>query len=432
MNKLLKTSIVEKLSRYERIFLAYSGGLDSSVLLNLLNSHPALREKLTAVHINHQLSTHANDWQEHCQTQCERLKVNYISEKVVIESRKNLEETARLKRYQVLKGLAKAGDVIVTAHHQRDEVESILLNLFRGSGIEGLAPIALERPFYQATLMRPLLEVEKTELERYAKEEEVHFINDESNLDNNFRRNFLRNKLLPAIKEKWPNVEKSIIKTRKNLQEATQLLESEEQNHLTHYKNSDNGLSIAIKELPIERRKRVLRLWLNKLGVKPLNSRQLAQAASELLTSRDDNKATLISSSYQIRQYKKHLYLLPKSMSKKKTIEKPFVLCKSMQTQIKLEAGSLTLTPSLNGKLSYPDGASFAIRYRQGGERIKINGLHKKLKALFAELSIPPWQRDKIPLLYINNELAAVCDRLVSFDFKPTRYNNRIEITYLS
>ncbi len=430
MIELLSAPIVQSLTSFKRLVLAYSGGMDSEVLLHALSEHAALKKTLIAVHVNHQLSTQANDWQEHCRGRCQQLNVPFVSQTIAIENTSNLEEKARIGRYRVFKALLNKGDALLTAHHQSDLVETLLLNLCRGSGLQGLSAMPYQRPFENAELLRPLIEVEKSVIVDYAKEHQLSFVEDESNQDSHYRRNFLRHQVLPLLREKWPHVETSIAKGAKNLKEAALLLEKEDSARLKQYLISSNQLSTNIVLLEPALRKRVICLWLKNSGVQALSCQQLEQLSTEIIKDSPKAQGALITSQYQIRRFRQSLYLIRQEQPICHNSSEKRLGLEKTSLNFNLSNGQFSIHPSKTGPLAYPTGATFSIRYRQGGELFKQNAQSKKLKKLLAELSIPPWIRESTPLLYINDELAAISDRLISDSFKPYRHENRATLSF--
>ncbi|MGE3920950.1 MAG: tRNA lysidine(34) synthetase TilS, partial [Gammaproteobacteria bacterium] len=201
--------LIQTLDPNKTIWIAYSGGLDSQVLLHALSVLRAqISQKVIAVHINHQLSPNANDWQTFCKKSCEAHGITFKSFLVEIDAHagESIENQARDARYEKLKPLLNKGDYLFTAHQQNDQAETLLLQLFRGAGVAGLAAMPKIKEFGQGYLVRPLLDVTREALTEYAKNNNLHWIEDEGNINPRFDRNYIRNEVLPIIKKKWPEV----------------------------------------------------------------------------------------------------------------------------------------------------------------------------------------------------------------------------------
>ena len=207
--------------------IAFSGGLDSTVLLHLLadlakhHSLPAL----SAIHIHHGLQAAADAWPQHCQSVCDTLGVPLLIERVSVQPGASLERAARDARYAVFSALTQADDVLLTGQHRDDQAETLLFRLLRGAGVRGLGAMPQQRPVGQGTLIRPLLDVARTELERYAKAHQLRWIEDPSNQDRQFSRNYLRHQVMPRLTGRWPQAQASMARSATHLREAQGLLD---------------------------------------------------------------------------------------------------------------------------------------------------------------------------------------------------------------
>ena len=191
------------LSSFAKIIIAYSGGMDSHCLLHMLANDQLLKSKLQVVHINHGLSIHAKDWEKHCKAICDTLNISLRVITLDISSKpgKSLEATAREARYTALASIIDVNEVLLTAHHRDDQAETILIQLFRGAGVRGLAAMPKIKKFATGSHVRPLLEINHDDLKRYAEQHQLKWVEDESNQEYCFTRNYLRAEILPQLKK---------------------------------------------------------------------------------------------------------------------------------------------------------------------------------------------------------------------------------------
>lgn len=361
---------------YQRVVVGFSGGLDSTVLLHVLAQDEALRSRLLAVHVNHGISPNANTWQEQSQSFCVALGVAFKCIQVQVDTSANVEERARTARYQAFSQVLTAGDVLVLAHHRDDQAETVLMRLFRGAGVEGVAGMADRTLWSGYPLFRPLLDVSREDLEAYIQRHELHCVDDESNQDTAYTRNRLRHEILPALERAFPQLKQHLARTASHCQQAKQNLDDLARADYPHLE--ENKLSITqLKQLSIARLTNVLRAWLRVHQVKMPAAVTFDRIIPEVIMAREDAESLVSWRGVAIRKYRDHLYLIQ---------DKPSTL----ESQV----------------LRLPEGA--VVRYRVGGETMVHNGQTKSLKKLFQEWGVPPWERDSIPLIYINGELKAV------------------------
>ena len=202
----LSTNLLDALSPENKIFIAFSGGLDSTALLFLCNQ--ALKQKkiknLKAIHINHKLSKNSNNWEQHCESFCRTNNIEFESFKVkVSKNRSSIEAQARQARYKIFESLLDANDQIILAHHRDDVFETILLRLFRGTGVDGLSGLNERRTLGKGEIIRPFLKLSKSDLKIFIDENNLSYVEDDTNLNNQFDRNFLRNEIVPSLEKRW-------------------------------------------------------------------------------------------------------------------------------------------------------------------------------------------------------------------------------------
>lgn len=411
-NTLISADWLTYLSQFNQLIVGFSGGLDSSVLLHALATQQRLRERLLAVHINHGISQNASTWQAHCQKQCASLGVDFVAHTVAFDCSANIEEAARIARYAVFSSLLKPHGALILAHHQDDQAETLLLQLFRGAGVDGLAGMTQVCAFEKGTLLRPFLSYSRKQLEQYAACHALTWVEDESNQDCKYSRNFLRQEVLPLLVTKWPGVVGNLARTANHCQQAKANLDALAMLDYPELQTSTNVLSIELLGT-VERTSNILRLWLRQNNVQLPSTMTFERIIHEVIHSKEDATPEVSWDNVLVRRYRNKLYLDRKNSSTLPMCSEwvafpaPFIL-----------PNKVTLLPMrADNGLHVPKGATVEIRFRQGGEAFVWHGQTKQLKKLMQEWGIAPWLRDRVPLLYINNQLAMVVGHAVSDDF---------------
>lgn len=424
-----------KLRAAGHCYIGYSGGLDSHVLLHALIKLLG-NESITAIHINHQMSPNANSWQQHCQAQCDELGVSMVAKSVAIENLgQGIEQAAREVRYGVFEQTLGDGNLLLLAHHADDQVETVLYRLLRGTGTKGLAGIPMSRPLGAGEILRPLLPFPRRELEEYAAANELKSIEDESNKDVTFDRNFLRQKVVPVLAERWPDYAARVTHSAALCAETDQLaIMLAAQDLAAVYERSERiGWSIALEPfmaLDVSRQANLLRHWAGQHQLPQPGHRIVETILHELLPARQDAEPLVSWNGVQLRRYQKHLYLLPESFSllieDEGSDSLPDVLEKELawdaRSDLMLPDGSeLSVTKEQGKGLRIPkEGVN--IRFRSGGERCKPAGRNgsNTLKKLFQEYGLEPWLRNRVPLIYVKDQLAAVGDLWVCDEYSAS------------
>ena len=252
-------------SQTERVFIAYSGGIDSHVLLHLSASIDEIKSKITAVYVHHGLQQEADVWEKHCELVCLNLDVAYKCLKVNAQKAigQSPEEAARDARYHVFKSLLARNDVLLLAQHREDQMETVLLQLFRGAGVQGLSGMPIATDFGPGTMCRPLLDVSKQDIENYAECNKLEWIEDPSNKSDEFDRNFLRNQILPQLKQRWPALDKTIARSARHCASNHSVTQGLAQALLIQlFDATDCTLNISqLLELDVNKQYLVLRQW---------------------------------------------------------------------------------------------------------------------------------------------------------------------------
>ncbi|CUR53850.1 tRNA(Ile)-lysidine synthase [Serratia symbiotica] len=407
-NKLI-SEVKKNISQYKKILLAFSGGLDSTVLLHLLVQlrNKYLNFELRAVHINHELNINSNIWVNYCKKQCFFLKVPLIIKKVKIN--KNLggiEAAARNARYTAFNLILKTHEILITAQHLDDQSETFFLALKRGSGISGLSSMALKREFGNNILLRPLINFTHKSLKIYAKKNKLSWINDDSNKNLRFDRNFLRLQILPLLNCRWPYFSSSVARSANFCAEQKQLLNELLIDKLNNLLETDNSLCInGLMKYSLICRFALLRHWCIYNHVTPPSYKQLQNIFKEVIFSRIDAQPCLRLGSYQIRRFQNRLYLLYKmenlyNISLNWSRKLPLILPDKLGTLISNQGNFCLRAPNFMQSVN--------IRFNAKGHFHIIGRTHSRsIKKIWQELHLPPWLRNRIPLIYYDNQLIA-------------------------
>lgn len=398
--------------------LAYSGGVDSQVLLHLLQH---LKINISAVYIDHGLQAQSTDWAEHCRQQCLQFNIPFQAIKVNGAAAKgeSPEAAARLARYAALKNLIQKNTGLLTAQHQDDQAETVLLQLLRGAGAAGLAGMPTMAKFAEGWHARPLLNVSQQSILNYAQVNHLSWVEDPSNQHVSFDRNYLRHNIIPNMLQRWPALNKTLCGFSQQQAENTQLLNELAELDLTTLQIEKACLNInLLNQLSDARLRNVLRYWLKKIVSPAKNSVPsraiLEQIVKQIKTPSHDTAVLVSWAKCEVRRFRDKLYWLKKTQH-----DASKIYCWNTEDVLVLESigKKFSFNPIKTDEKNIPFvlntdvlKKSISIRFRQGGEKIKPagrDGSHD-LKSLFQEASVPIWQRDKIPLLYLNEELIAV------------------------
>lgn len=406
---LLSSYWLDKLKQYKSIKVAYSGGLDSTVLLHKLACTADFREKILAVHVNHGISSYANEWQSHCENYCLSIGVPIVVSRIKLAGLSNLEELARNARYAIFKSLLSVNDCIVLGHHSNDQAETILLNLLRGTGVDGLSGMEEVRNLGYGEVVRPFLYLNKSQLEKYAKQNLLTWVEDDSNISLQYSRNYLRHEVLPMLTKKWPHAIKTISESAQKCKLAKNnldILASIDHPEINYQKKLSITPLLAYDNSRIIN---ILRSWFKKNNILSPGAKIFDKLISEVLFARQDSQPEFTWGNVVIKRYRNFLYLLPK-IKKRRTN----VIWVNFPNAYKFEDGvSLSATIDTQGVL-VPKDSVVEIRFREGGESLQLHGQTKKLKTLFQEWGVEPWLRDFVPLIYINGCLRAVVGHVLA------------------
>jgi tRNA(Ile)-lysidine synthase len=394
--------------------LGLSGGVDSSTLLSILvDLASALRFSLRAVHVNHGISPNAERWAGFCAELCRKSRISLQVEKVDIASYRSLglEGAARHARREVFARID--ADFVVLAQHRDDQAETLMLRLLRGAGVSGLtgmAPLGVISGA-RARLLRPLLEISRAEIESYAREHGLSWVDDESNTDTARRRNFLRHEVFPLIEERFPAARAAVARAADHLSEARGLLAEMARGDLNACSGGEGTLEIpSLLRLGAARAKNLVRFWCESRDILPPTTAQLEELLRQLGKPGADARLSLKASRWQFLRHRSKLYLRPVDESVKPDFRQEW----KGENALALLAlgGVLKFKPEEGRGLSLAKlrQAPVTVRLRQGGERLRPDPRRPRrtLKNLFRERGIVPWVRDRLPLLFCGEELVSV------------------------
>ena len=290
----LSTNLLDALSPENKIFVAFSGGLDSTALLFLCNR--ALKQRkimnLKAIHINHNLSKNSDNWEQHCESFCKSNNIEFESFIIeVTKNRSSIESQARQERYKIFESLMDENDQILLAHHRDDVFETILLRLFRGTGVDGLSGLNKKRSLGKGEIIRPFLNLSKSDLKIYIEENNLSYVEDDTNSNNDFDRNFLRNEIIPSLERRWSKLSEraafTSLTAKKKKLSLDFMLES------TFKKEIYSGIIARedFTDIPSFLIEELIRLILRKKGVALPNQKVLSEIMNVFFLKKPSNKS---------------------------------------------------------------------------------------------------------------------------------------------
>ena len=426
--------IAPLLPAHSSILIGLSGGVDSVVLLHVLHT---LAErfcwKLSAVHVHHGISPHADAWATFCTELCAIHHIPLYIEKVDIAPLRTqgIEAAARQLRHAAF--ARQPCDFVAVAHHADDQAETLLLQLLRGAGVRGASAMALlSQRAGLPNVLRPLLHFSRREILDYAAAHELQWKEDESNADDNYPRNFLRHRVLPLLGEKFPVYRDTLTRSVQHFAEASGLLDELAQLDAAQAIEGETLAVSALQALSPPRAKNLLRYFLHSCGASMPQAVQLEDMLLQLCHARKDALVCIAYSGWQVRRYQGKIYALRALGEFDSNLVLPW------HGEAKLD------WPALNAQLQFNSyqavGISLAklqhapvtLRLRHGGETLRphLNATTRTVKNLLQEHHVPPWQRERLPLLYCGTDLVYVAGVAVAAEYQAVAGEAGISMVY--
>jgi tRNA(Ile)-lysidine synthase len=411
-NKQVIGAVADSLGRHvpphARLVLALSGGIDSVVLLHVLS---ALREQtpfeLRAVHVHHGLSPQADDWAEFCAQRCESHAIEFLVHRVQIakDDPAGIEAAARRERQHCFSRLD--ADFVLTAHQQNDQGETVLLQMLRGAGPKGLAAMgeAQHPPGWRAAHLRPLLGVTRADVQDYASTHKLSWVEDSSNLDVRFRRNALRQQVMPLLQSHFPGAALTLARAASLQADAAGLLDDLARIDAADAISGDRLDCAVLGALSLPRARNLLRYFIESRGQPMPNARRLNEALRQVAEARHDAAVCLKLGVVNLVRFRGGVFVVPCAPA----WAEPVRWRGETQLDVPAAGVAVRLEPVVGAglKRSALDSAVVTLGVRQGGERLRLRagGLHRSLKNLMQEHALPPWQRERLPLLWCDGQL---------------------------
>lgn len=407
------------------LLIALSGGLDSVVLLSIAarwqleTAQKNYKPELRAVYVDHGLQAQSTAWGEHCAALCKALNVKFSVQKVVVDLDSGLspEGAARDARYQAFESILADNELLCTAHHADDQVETLLMQLMRGAGVQGLGGMPPFRKFAASYLLRPLLELSRDQLVRYANEEGLVWCDDPSNADIRYDRNYIRHELMPSILARWPGAATSVNRSASHCREAVSLLNDLAMLDLGLLESgvadkppAQNVLSLEyLQPLSVERCKNALRYWIVSNGYQAPSQSQLEQILTDLVYADGETHGRISFGHAQLARYRHQLYV---------AVRGTFDPVQDFQYQwmdssedLYIPEVNWTLTSQARPRLLAERGKMLTVRNRRGGERWRSSDTSQScsVKTLLQQRRIPPWERSRLVLVFSGEALIDIC-----------------------
>ena len=413
---------LETLSAGTRLTVAFSGGVDSHVLLHALAGLEGARGRhpLGAIHVNHGLHPDAGDWAAHCERVCRNLRVPLKVARVEVEAnaKEGPEAAAREARYRALEQRLEKNEALLLAHHLDDQAETFLLQLLRGAGPAGLSAMPAAAELGPGRLLRPLLEVCRNEIRQYADEHALRFLDDPGNRELRYDRNYLRHEIMPRIQHRWPGAARTIARAAGHQAALARMARELGAKAMAQ---ADGGVALscrALSEMPPDLARLALRAWIGGRGFSPPSKKALDRILAEVVAAAADAEPLVAWSGAEVRRYQGMLFVMsPLPPAEPERVE-PW----DGRRPLWLPQGRLSVLPAKGRgvKTELLHRGDVEVRFRRGGERCRPAGVSRSstLKSWFQRRGVPPWERDRIPLIFIGGELAAVAGRWVCKGFE--------------
>jgi tRNA(Ile)-lysidine synthase len=426
--------IAPLLPAHSTILIGLSGGVDSVVLLHLLHQLAArFSWQLSALHAHHGISRNADAWAEFCADLCTRHHISLHIEHVDIAPLRahGIEAAARKLRHAAF--ARQPCDFVALAHHADDQAETLLLQLLRGAGVRGASamPLFAERAG-SPNLLRPLLHCSRQEILDYAAAHDLQWIEDESNADDNYPRNFLRHRVLPLLSEKFPAYRDTLVRSAQHFAEASKLLDELAQQDAAQTIEGETLAVSALQALSPPRAKNLLRYFLHSVGAPMPQAVQLDDMLQQLCHAREDASVCIANGDWQVRRYQGKVYAL-RALGE---FDQSLVLSWHGEADLDWPALKARMhfkhTNSSGISLAKFQHAPVTLRLRSGGETLRPhpNAKTRTLKNLLQEHHVPPWQRDRMPLLYCGDELVCVPGVAIAAEYQAAADEAGIAVAF--
>lgn len=403
---IFKTLLLSQ-NHVKHFWIAYSGGGDSNLLLFLfktLRDEGILSTPFSAIHINHGLQEASNEWETRCATQCNIWNIPFQVERLnlKIKPKESIESVAREQRYAALSAIVQEDEYVVTGHHADDQAETVLVQLLRGAGPKGLSGMPEKTVLGKGFLWRPLLSFPKKMLHEYALAQQIEWIEDPSNNDVRFTRNFLRHSIMPLLKERWPTVELTLSRVAQHCAGTEKIIEEVTSQDLLVVKTPENTLLVdELKKFTVERQRQIIRQWIKTLALPQPATIHVERIIKEMLEAREDAAPLVEWKGVQVRRYDYKLFAM-RPLEDFDNTQK--IIWENYPESLRLP-GNLGIIKANHESFLHPllISKKVEVRFRQGGEVFKLPGSmhHILLKNWFQQQGIPPWLRDRVPLIFI-------------------------------
>lgn len=436
--QLLQT--LESLPAVNSYIVGFSGGADSTALLHAMSRiRTRLGVPVSAVHVNHGIHPDADTWQRQCEVFCHDLDIDLLCRRVALthDSGKGLEAEARHLRYETISGLLEPGGCLLTAHHADDQAETVLLNLMRGSGVDGLTAMPESRPLGRGFLQRPLLHFRNSALKDYLHENNIEWTEDPSNKHLNHDRNFVRHEVIPLLEQRWPEVNQRLLLTLDAMADARHLLEALADDYLELNLQHPYVLEITRECLASPQLTRlVIRRWIKQSGATGISAYKLDTFCEQLLLSGSDHNVAVELGGWLLRWYKYRLWLqegseIPPCPEAEWPAGEAEIDLGNDIGQLALEAGGASSSrPGQPAGKPQISGLSVGGRGNTQGPAIKLGNHHKSLKNYFQTAEIPPWLRNSIPLCKLEDEIVSIGDWCFNGEFASWLTENDLTLKW--
>lgn len=406
-----------------QFLIGFSGGLDSTALLALFAK---LREKqphfqLRAIHIHHGLSSNADAWATHCENLCQQFQIPLLIQRVNVNMANGIEAGARQARYEAIAQHIFPQEWLATAHHLQDQTETFFLALKRGSGLQGLSAMQAQSTVYNVPIFRPLLSFNRQQLLNFVQQQGITWIEDESNADNQYDRNFLRNQILPDLRQRWGHFDSAVQRCAQHCYEQQQLLnELLAEEYQKNVDKTDRTFKVQhFADYSAIKQRALLRLWLQECGVAMPSLVQLEHLISDVIFAKPDTQPQFRLENNIVRRYQHKLFITPiftdiSSNDIEAKLDKPIALPDNLGT-LRLQKTLQKMTAlwhDENGNiyketLALPlEGTKVWIRFGYSGKvKLTPKGVNQDIKKVWQNLNVPPWQRQRIPLIFYDDKL---------------------------